>query len=517
MMEATIADIHHAFAAGTFTCQRLIQYYLDRIEAYEEQGPRLNAITTVNPKALDSAVKLDEIWKRSGPVGPLHGIPVLLKDNIDTSDMPTTSGSPILRNWVPSRDASIVAALRSAGAVILGKASMGELAAGSYNCIDGQQINPYNFKRTTSGSSGGAGAAVAANFTVLAVGTDTYTSVRLPAAFNGIVGLRPTTGLISRAGIAPRKRNIDTPGPMGRTVADVALLLNILAGPDPADPLSLAAFANCPAAVKANGRYEDFTRYLRTGGLNNARIGVMEDFHGGDPEIDALSRTAIENLETLGARTVTVHLDTEFYDRYVLNAVETLMSVLMYGFREDWEAYLATLGPGVPKTVAEWLRIYETEGPGWALPPATGGPAAMEILRTSLDHSRDDPRYRHVVETVLPELTRRKLAIFDDHNVEVLVFPYQPAFAPPISNPVQVVEDPSFVAAPGRANPCTLGGYGSLGFPMIIVPIGFGTAGLPMGMAFMGRPYSEGRIIECAYDYEQATHMRRPPPLLPPL
>jgi amidase len=518
LLEATIADIHAAFSAGTLTCRQLVGLYLDRIRAYEDGGPRLNAITTVNPKALEAAAALDAQRQSSVRMGSLHCIPILLKDNINTADMPTSAGSAVLRNSVPHEDAPIVTALRNAGALILGKAAMGELAASSYNTIDGQAVNPYNFKRQTGGSSSGSGAAVAANFTALAVGTDTLTSVRAPAAFNGIVGLRPTTGLISRNGIAPRKLNVDTAGPMARTVTDAAKLLNVLAAPDPADPLSVEVFSQYPAAGKAGGRYADFTQHLKKGSLKGARIGVVQDFFGGDPEIDTLARASVAKMEALGAQIVEVRFDPDFLDRYVRNGIGNLTKILMYRFREGWEAYLATLGPDVPKTVAAWVTIYETELAKAPLPPETTGLApAITVLKESLAHAANEPAYQDMINNVLPNLTRLKLAIYEQHGVDALVFPYQPTFAAPINNPVQKVNDPTFVAAPGRPNPANLGGYSSIGFPMIIVPMGFGTQGLPMGIAIMGRPYDEGRIIGYAYDYEQATIMRHPPPLLPSL
>jgi amidase len=493
--EATIAAVHAAFKGGTLTCRRLVELYLARIKAYEDGGPRLNAITTVNPQVLKSAAALDARWQQSGPAGPLHCIPVLLKDNINTADMPTTSGSAILRNAIPREDAPIVTSLKRAGALILGKASLGELAAGSYNTVDGQQLNPYNFRRNPGGSSSGSAVAVAANLTMVAVGTDTFTSVRAPAALTGIVGLRPTTGLVSGKGIAPRKENVDTAGPMARTVTDAAILLNALA---------------------ASGT--DFTRELRAGALKGARVGVVRDFFGGDPEVDALATAAVARMESLGASTVEVRLDPEFLERYVRNALTNVYPVLMYRFRESWEAYLDTsFGPGVPKTVAEWVRIYETELAKAPIPAAIGGFSAHAVLKESLAHSSKEPAYGQMIDTVLPALTKAKLALFQQHNVDALVFPYAAAFAGPIRNPVQSLEDPAYVPAPGRPNPSTLGGYSSVGFPMLVVPMGLGSQGLPMGLAIMGRPREEARILGYAYDYEQATRLRRPSPLVPPL
>jgi amidase len=492
--ETTIAEIHAAFAAGTLTCRELVTMYLDRIRAYDKDGPALNAITTVNPRALDDAAALDERWQRSGPSGPLHCIPVLLKDNINTTDMPTTSGSAILKNTTALDDAAVVKRLENAGALILGKAGMGELAAGGYNTVHGQQLNPYDTSVTMAGSSSGSGASVAANLTAVAIGTDTYTSVRSPAAATSIVGFRPTTGLISRNGISPRKAGIDTAGPMARTVRDAVIVLNVLAGPDPADPRSLDVHANYPAAAKTDTGYADFTQYLATGALRGARIGVAEDFFGSDPEIDALARAAAARMQELGAELVEVRFDPGFFERYVRGWVENLDEVLVWGFREQWEAYLKTLQPGVPGTVAEWVRIYENELTQTQFPPATGRTSALPMLKASLEHSSSDPEYVEMIEQTLPMITRTKLATFDSHGVDALVFPYQ-----------------------AQPSPAVLGGYDSVGFPMIVVPMGFSMNGMPAGITFMGRPYDESKLIGYAYDYEQATKLRRPSPLTPPL
>ena len=515
--EATVADIHAAFDAGTLTCQRLTEMYLARLAVYEDAGPRINAVTTVNPRALDEAEALDAARARGGRKGPLHCIPVLLKDNIDTADMPTSNGSVILRNARPPNDAHIVKGLREAGALILGKAAMGEFAGGSYNTIDGQVKNPFNFKRDTGGSSAGSGAAVSANFAMLAIGTDTSTSVRGPSAFTGIVGLRPTTGLISRDGIAPKNLNFDTAGPMARTVTDLAKLLNVIAAPDPVDPLTEQVYEKYPASLKATGGgrkgYGDFTRFLKKGSLKGARLGVLRDFFGGDPEIDALAEQALARMKALGAELVDIRLDEAFLDAYVRGAGK-IRRLADYRFKKDWEEYAATLGGGVPKTVAEMVEIYETTVMKSAQPVEA---SVLDLLKRGLATSSDDPAYQELIAKGLPTATQRKLAIFETHKVDALVFPYQPNFANPISNPVTKVDDPTHVAGRGRPNPATLAGYGSVGFPGIVVPMGYGAQGLPMDISFMGRPYDEGRIIGYAYDYEQASKMRRPSPLLPPL
>lgn len=494
LQEATIADIHAAFKAGTLTCERLVSLYLARIRAYDQAGPKLNSVAAANPKALEQARALDEQWRRGGPAGPLHCIPVLLKDNINTRDMPTTSGSALLANTAALDDATIVKALRNAGALILGKAGMGELAAGSYSTAHGHQLNPYDVARTMAGSSSGSGAAVAANLTAVAVGTDTYTSVRSPAAATSIVGFRPTTGLVSRNGIGPRKANIDTAGPMARTVTDAAILLSVLAGPDPTDPRSLEVHARFPAEGKTQTGYADFTRHLDPAALRGARIGVAEDFFGSDADLDALARAALARMEALGAELIEVRFDPEWFDRYVRNWIPNLDEILVYGFWESWEAYLKTLQPGPPRTVADWIRLYETDLSTSRFPPATGGFSALTMMRASVTRSTRDPAYRNVVEKVLPMITETKLALYKRHNVDALVFPYQ-----------------------AQPSPASLGGYDSIGFPMIVVPMGFDTDGMPAGIAFMGRPYEEGRILGYAYAYEQATRLRRPPPTAPPL
>jgi amidase len=513
--EATIADIAAAFDSGALTCVKLTQLYLARIAAYEDAGIRLNSITTINPDALRTAADLDRERQRSGPRSPLHGIPVLLKDNVDTFDMPTSNGSVILKNSIPSDDAFVADALRRKGALILGKASMGEFAGGSYNTIDGQVTNPYNLKRNTGGSSAGPAAALAANLAVLAIGTDTSTSVRGPASYNGIVGLRPTTGLISRDGVAPKNLLFDTAGPMARTVTDTALMLNAVAGQDTADPLSVEVYKNFPQPLRkkaAQGQL-DYTTYLKKGSLKGVRLGAVRDFFGGDPEIDALAEKALDTLRARGAEIADIHLDPAFLDFYVSNGGPNIRTIADYRFKADWEQYLATLGPKVPKTVQEFIHIYETEVNKSALPVEN---SVLRLLKNSLTTSADMPAYKHLIENVLPEATRLKLGMFEKHHLDAMVFPYSSSFASPISNPAFSIPDPTFVPST-RPQPSIFAGYSSIGFPAIVVPMGIGSQGLPMTISFMGRPYSDGQLLGYAYDYEQASQLRAPSPLVPPL
>lgn len=515
--EATITDVQAAFARGSLTCVELVQGYLDRIEAYEESGPELNAITTVNPRALETAAALDAEYARFGPRSRLHCVPTLLKDNIDTHDMPTSNGSVLLKDAFAPDDAFITDQLRDAGALILGKASMGEFAGGPWSTLDGQMLNPYNLERNTGGSSAGSAAAVAANLAMLAVGTDTSTSVRGPAAYNGIVGLRPTTGLISRGGIAPKNLTYDTAGPMARTVTDVALMMGDLTGVDPDDPKNVETYAEYPFApdeVATNGI--DYTGYLDDKALEGKTLGVMRDFFvGADPEIIALAEEALEVLEEQGATLVDVAIDPEFLEYDLGEDGGTYRDIADYRFYEDFQGYLETLGPDedVPDTIEEMIELYETEVADSDKPVAD---SVLNLLKDSLEDSTDDPDYQELLESELPEAAAYKLSLFEDNDLDAMVFPYEASFASPVSNPVETIDDPTFVpdSTPQSA---IFAGYSDPGFPGIVVPMGFGSQGLPMDLSFMGKPYSEGDLIGYAYDYEQASMERAPSPLTPPL
>ncbi len=510
--EATIEDIQNAYGSGRLTAVKLTQGYLDRIEAHDKKRPGLNSIITINPHALEQAASLDAERVKTGPRGPLHGIPVLLKDNIDTFDLPTTNGSAVLKGITPPDDATLTRALREAGAIILGKAAMGEFAAGSYNSVIGQAINPYNIKRDTGGSSSGSASAIAANFAVLAVGTDTSTSVRGPAAFNGIVGLRPTTGLISRTGIAPKNLEFDSAGPMARSVSDVAHMLGVLAVADTMDPKNTQVWTEVSRRYEVTNGRIDYAKFLDSTALRGKRVGVVRDLFGGDPEIDEMANNALEKIRALGAILINVSLDDDFKSRYLGKGQQEIRRLADYRFREDWEAYLATL-PGAPRTVEEFIQRYKQVVNKSELPASDN---VMTLLETSLSHSTSDPEYQHLVSDILPKATADKLRLFEQYNVDVLVFPYETSFATVIKNPVNKLTDPTFVASDVPV-PATLAGYDSIGFPCIVVPMGHGTQGLPMALAFFGKPYEEGPLLGYAYAYEQASRKRLPPPLVPAL
>ena len=272
--EATVASVHQALASGALTCVQLTQRYIDRIEAYNLKGPALRAIITVNPKALETAAEMDRLYKANpAAAGPLHCIPVILKDNFNTADMPTTAGNVSMKDSVPPADAFTVARIRKAGALILAKSNLQEFARGgmSVSSLGGQVLNPYDLTRTPGGSSGGTGVAIAANMAVLGTGSDTGQSIRSPASANNLVGIRPTRGLVSRAGVIPNSLTQDEIGPITRTVTDAALLLDVMAGYDPADPITALGTGRIP---------KSYTQHLHRDALRGARIGVMTNLMG---------------------------------------------------------------------------------------------------------------------------------------------------------------------------------------------------------------------------------------------
>src|SRR5215211_6587669 len=295
--ETTIADVHAAMRDGKLTARRLVEMYLARIDAYDKKGPALNAVILVNPKALQVADDLDAKFKASGPVGPLHGIPVLLKDNVNTADMPTTGGSLTLQGYVSPDDATIVKKLKEAGAIIIAKTNLHEFAVWgeTVSSLGGQTRNPYDLTRTPGGSSGGTGAGLAANFGLIGIGTDTINSIRSPASANSLVGIRPTVGLVSRSGIIPYSFVQDAAGPLARTTTDAVKLLNVLQGYDPGDPATAWSIGQTKS---------DYTPFLSPDGLKGARIGIVETLFGSEPvhqEVNTVLRDAIRRMEQAGA------------------------------------------------------------------------------------------------------------------------------------------------------------------------------------------------------------------------
>jgi amidase len=483
--EATIGDVHAAYKSGALTATQLVQAYLKRIQAYDQAGPKLNVVIYLNPKALEEAAALDEHLRRTGKfVGPLHGIPVLLKDNVNTTDMPTTGGSLSLAGYQPATDAAIAQKLRSAGAIILAKVNLHEFAiwGETVSSIRGQTLNPYDLTRTPGGSSGGTGAGVAANFAIAGIGTDTINSVRSPASANDLVGIRPTLGLVSRAGVIPYSFTQDAAGPLARTVTDAAKMLDVLAGYDPNDPATAWSVGNIE---------RDYTKFLTADGVKRKRIGVLRSFFGSAPineEVNGIANKAVEDLRRLGA--TLVELDTPDLDS---GKISSDISVHLYEFKPAINAYLAE-GNAPVKSLEEIIVSGKFH------------PNIGDNIKKAQSLEMDDG-YRVRLQK-RSELQQRIMKIMADNRLDAIVFPHQKRLVVPIGE-TQVERN---------------GALGSVtGFPCIVVPAGFSsptptaTLGVPVGIEFLGRPWSEKTLIEIGYGYEQATKHRRPPLTTPPL
>ena len=490
--ELTIARLHAAYLSGDVTSATITRAYLDRIEAYDRRGPYLNSLISLNAEALHEADRLDAALRAGGTLtGPLHGVPVIVKDNLDTVDMPTTSGLRILKDFVPERDAFIVRRLRKAGAILLAKASLSELAMGLPDNINsvlpGFTRNPYNLAYASGGSSGGTGVAIAANFGTIGLGTDTGGSVRAPASINNLVGVRPTVGLVSRTGMAPLDSRRDTPGPMTRSVEDAARLLDVMAAVDPADPATAVAADHIPPTYAA---------FLQRDGLRGARIGVfrqalqLED--GADPRVMALFESAVVDLLAAGADLVDDFRvpGFEHFPRPPQTAATT---------RADWERFFAYQGPAFPiKSVAD-LR---DAPPGKRVHPLHAARIA-EIAAVTLA-PEEDPE---TIEGRKTEQAYRDAftAAMDLARVEALVLPvwtYPPVLLGDRGQSPQ--GGMTFIAS-------------ALQWPVVAVPIGFVGERLPIGMQLLARPWAEGPLLRLAYAYEQHSPHRRPPLTTPPL
>ncbi len=483
--EATISDVHAAYKAATLTSVKLVQAYLERIRACDQTGPELNVVIFLNPRALEETAALDEEFRKTGKfVGPLHGIPVLLKDNINTKDMPTTGGSLSLAGYTPATDAAIAQKLRSAGAIILAKVNLHEFAiwGETISSIQGQTLNAYDLTRTPGGSSGGTGAGVAANFAIAGIGTDTVNSIRSPASANSIVGIRPTLGLVSRAGIIPYSLTQDAAGPMARSVTDATKMLNVLIGYDPNDPVTAWSVGNTE---------EDYTKFLNANGVQGKRIGVLRSFFGTAPindEVNIIANRAVEDLKKSGA--TVVELNTPDLDS---GKISSDISVHLYELKPAINAYLAA-GNAPVKSLEEII--------------ASGkfSPNIADNIKKAKNLEMDDS-YRLRLQK-RSGLQQRVMKIMADERLDAIVFPHQQRLVVPIGE-TQVERN---------------GALGSVtGFPSIVVPGGFSsptptaTLGVPVGIEFLGRPWSEKLLIEIGYGYEQATKHRRPPAAVPPL
>jgi amidase len=491
--EITVAELQAGMAAGRYTSRGVVEQYLARIAAMDRAGPSLQSIIETNPEALDLAERLDRERGATGPRGPLHGVPVVLKDNIDTADrMSTTAGSLALEGSIAPRDSHVAARLRAAGAVLLAKANMSEWAnirstrsSSGWSARGGQCRNPFVLDRNPCGSSSGSAAAVSANFGTLAVGTETDGSIVCPASANGVVGIKPTVGLVSRAGIIPISHTQDTAGPLCRTVADAAALLTVLAGADPRD-----------AATAASARHveQDYTAFLKKDGLRGARIGVARaKFFGYSDVTDRLGNAALEVLRREGAVLVDP-ADIPHAGEY--DAAE--LEVLLYELKADLNAYLAALGPGARvRTLADAIafneREREREMPYFA----------QELfVQAEAKGPLTTPAYRKALATCTRLARTEGIdAVIAKHRLDAIVAPTgNPAW------PTDLVNGDHFTGS--SSTPAAVARY-----PSVSVPMGYAW-GLPVNLSFFGAAWSEPTLIRLAYAFEQVTRQRKPPQFL---
>lgn len=491
--EATIAEMQAAMASGKLTALQLVNFYLDRIQALDKAGPKLTTIIEVNPDARDIARQLDAERASGGPRGPLHGIPITLKDNIDTADkMQSAAGSLALVGTPALQDATVAKRLRDAGAIILGKANLSEWAnfrsfhsSSGWSGRGGQCKNPFAPSRNPCGSSSGSAASVSANFAAVALGTETDGSIVCPASTNGVVGIKPTVGLTSRAGVVPISHTQDTVGPHGRTVADAATVLGALTGVDPRDP----------ATSGSDGKFHtDYTVFLNADGLRGARIGVVRNtgFFGYSEETDRIAEEAISAMRDAGA-TIVDPANIPTGDAILSDPAELI--VLVYEFKRDLNKYLATR-TGIPvKTLADTIAFNN----------AHTNQELRYFLQELFDLAESDPFTAddyQAAHTRSHQLSREQgiNAVMNQNHLDALVGPTgSPAW------PTDLVNGDHFLGA--SSSPCAMAGY-----PIINVPAGY-AFGLPVGMSFMGRAYSEPTLIRIASGFEAVTHVRRAPKL----
>jgi len=498
---ASIADLNKAFAAGSLSAETLTRLCLARIEAYDKKGPGLNAVITLNPKAVEEAIALDAERKAKGPRSPLHGIPVVLKDNFDTTDMQTTGGFFGLKGSLPPQDSTVVARLRAAGAIILAKVNTSEFASGgAMSSLGGQSHNPHALDYTPSGSSGGTGVAIAAGYAPLGYGSDTGGSIRGPSTTNGIVGLKPTHGLLSRAGIIPLSLSFDTGGPMARNVYDIAVSLNFTAGaPDPRDD----------ATKKSAGKVAaDYTKFLDPNALKGARIGIARDFLGQDAEVDSVIEGAVSLLKAQGATII----DVKYPPALLAMRTDLYNTIRRPEFKAQIDDYLATLKPGFPKTHADILALSEKM---MSVSPEGYFPnhGRLTLYRAEAKYPPlTDPAYLAAKNFGLPYVREAMQAVFDTNKLDAIVYPTSPR------RPQKIGEEPSPAAATGPNAPLSATNFANFtGFPDLIVPAGFTTNGLPVGISFFGPAFSEPKLLGLGYAFEQATHARRLPVHTPAL
>ena len=504
LQNAGVADIQAAISAGALTSEQLMKLYLARIEAYEEQGPRINAILSLNPDALAEARALDLERARTGPRSSLHGIPVVLKDNIESAGLPTTGGSLFLAGNIPAQDAAIVRGLRDAGAIILAKVNLGDFASDSTgrSSIGGQTRNPFDPSYSPAGSSGGTGAAVGAWLAPLGLGTDTGGSLRSPTSVNGLAGLKPTTGLLSRGGIIPTCWTFDAAGPMARSVADLAHMLGPMTGVDDADV----------ETRKSQGlAHRDYTRFLDAGALRGARIGVVRNPGPAEAGMDVVFEQALADIREQGALLV----ENVEFPRHVLEARAALTQVVCdTEVPPDMARYLANLPDQYPKSLLELASL--------AARHLEVNPASAEFFpeiyaryapRMTRALTADSLVYLSAREQGLAMARDAVQGLFELHRLDAVVYLTRANLPERIGSNTEL-DAPSLARLSGSSfrNIANL-----TGFPDLTVPAGRNDAGLPVSISLLGPAWSEPRLLALGYAYEQATRRRFNAGATPPL
>lgn len=491
--ETTVAELQEGMESGRLTARSITELYLSRIEALNRRGPELRAVIETNPEALRIADELDEERRANGPRGPLHGIPVAIKDNIDTHDqMTTTAGSAALEGSIPLQDSFVAQKLREAGAIILAKANMSEWAywrgfraTSGWSARGGQCRNPYALDRNPCGSSSGSGVAASSNLAALTIGTETGGSIMCPSSICGIVGIKPTVGLWSRSGIIPISHSQDTAGPMTRTVRDAAILLGAVTGVDPRDGATAASEGNA---------YSDYTQFLDAAGLRGARLGIARNYPDFDPRVMAVLDEAVAAMKEAGAVIIDPANVPNIDNGTVFAELPTI--VLNYEFKAGINAYFESLGPNAPiKSLSELIAFNEANRDREM--PYFGQELLLASEATS---SLEAPEYLNAVRTVQRATREDGIdKLMDEHELDAIVAP---------------TTGPAWLTDPilgDRLNGGHSAGTAAIaGYPDITVPMG-NLSGLPIGVSFFGRRWSEPKLLAIAYAYEQATKRRKPP------
>jgi amidase len=488
--EITIRQLQDGYAKGTFTAEQVVTDYLARIEAIDKKGSTINSILFVNPKAIEIAKELDKERKDGKIRGPLHGIPIILKDNIDTYDMPTTAGATVLRNSFPASDSYITKQLKKAGAIIIAKANLsewanfrGDMSSSGWSGVGGQTKNPYVLDRNPCGSSSGSGASIAASLAAFAIGTETNGSIVCPSNNNGLVGLKPTVGLLSRSGIIPISFTQDTPGPMARSVEDVAISLGAMVGIDSTDSKTI---------FSAGKYHADYTLFLKPDGLRGKRIGLLKKEMGYHAKVDTLMRRAVAQLKSQGAEVVELDFNLE-------GAVNgSSFQVLLYEFNDGLTKYLASLGDkSVVKNLKELIAFNKKD----SIELRYFDQHLLEMAAAKGDLKTKE--YQEALTSMLKATRENGIdKLLKENKLDALMAPTgSPAWK------TDLIDGDHFMG--GSSSLAAISGY-----PSITVPMGF-IDDLPVGVSFFSTAWTEPLLIEIAFSYEQSTKHRKAPTYIP--